>query len=86
MAFNQANRVHPTTNLPAPNPSKQAKITGAISVGGNRRVSQRKVDKLVINLICEGLHPLSFVERPASKKLVVILNPQFILDPQSRKG
>lgn len=57
-----------------------------MSVGGNRRVSQRQVDKLVINLICEGLHPLSFVERPASKKLVVILNPQVILDPQSRKG
>lgn len=56
-----------------------------MSVGGNRRVSQRKVDKLVINLICEGLHPLSFV-KPASKKLVVILNPQVILDPQSRKG
>ena len=67
-------RVHPTPNPPAPNPSKQAKITNAMSVGGNRRGSQGKIDKLALRFICEGLHPFSFVKRPAFKDLVMTVS------------
>ena len=38
-------------------------------------MSQGKIDKLIVNLICEGLHAFSFVEQPAFKELVVALNP-----------
>ncbi|XP_072530968.1 zinc finger BED domain-containing protein 4-like [Salminus brasiliensis] len=57
-------------------PSKQAKITHVMAVGANRRVPQAKVNKLMINFICEGLHPFSVVEQPAFKELLLTLNPQ----------
>lgn len=57
-------------------PTKQAKISDVMAVGANKRVPQAKVDKLMINLICEGLHPFSLVEQPAFKELLLTLNPQ----------
>lgn len=42
-------------------PGKQAKISDVIALGANKRVSQTKVDKLMINFICEGLHPFSLL-------------------------
>ncbi|XP_065820673.1 zinc finger BED domain-containing protein 4-like isoform X2 [Labrus bergylta] len=35
------------------------------------------VDKLIINFICDGLHPFSLVEQSAFKKLLLTLNPQY---------
>ncbi len=57
-------------------PTKQAKISDVMAVGANKRVPQAKVDKLMINFICEGLHPFSLVEQPAFKELLLTLNPQ----------
>ncbi|KAL0147708.1 hypothetical protein M9458_056986 [Cirrhinus mrigala] len=47
-----------------------------MAVGPNKRVPQAKVDKLMINFICEGLHPFSLVEQPAFRDLLLALNPQ----------
>ncbi len=57
-------------------PRKQAKISDLMAVGANKHVPQAKVDKLMINFICEGLHPFSLVEQPAFKELLRTLNPQ----------
>ena len=54
------------TNPPAATSSKQVKINAAI--GGHIRVAQGEIDKLMVNFICEGLHPFSLVEQPALKK------------------
>ena len=61
---------------PPETPNKQAKLSAVIALGANRRVPQSKVDKLLINFICEGLHPFSVVEQPAFKELLLTLNPQ----------
>lgn len=64
------------TLKPEKTPSKQAKISDLVAVGGTKRVPQAKVDKVLINFICEGLHPFAVVEQPAFKELVSTLNPQ----------
>ena len=45
-------------------------------MGGHIRVAQGEIDKLLVNFICEGLHPFSLVEQPAFKKSISTLNPQ----------
>lgn len=45
-------------------------------MSGAKRVPQAKFDQLLINFICEGLHPFTLVEQPAFKELVSTLNPQ----------
>lgn len=45
-------------------PTRQAEISDVTALGANRRVPQAKVDKLMMNFICEGLRPFSLVEQP----------------------
>jgi hypothetical protein len=59
---------------------KQAKMSEIMAVGEARCVSQATVDKLVINLICEGQQPFSVVKQPAFKDLVTILNAKSSAD------
>lgn len=46
-----------------------------VGLGGARHVSQATVDKLMVNFICDGLHPFVVVEEPAFKELLTTLNP-----------
>ena len=58
--------------LPAPEespPSKQPKLWET------RRVSQASVDKVIINFVIQGLHPLSVVEQKGFQDLVLHLQP-----------
>ena len=55
--------------------SKQAKISD-LAVGGTQHVPQAKFDQVLIDFICEGLHPFTVVEQPAFKELVSTLNPR----------
>lgn len=55
---------------------KQAKISVMMAVGGARCISQATVDKLVIDLICEGQQIFSLVKQAAFKELVTTLHPQ----------
>lgn len=57
-------------------PCKQPRMSEVMIVGANRRVPQAKVNKLIANFICEGLHPFSVVEQPSFKELLLTLNPQ----------
>ncbi|XP_056155178.1 E3 SUMO-protein ligase ZBED1-like [Lampris incognitus] len=76
LAFSRAKPGKRTHQANPPSPSKQTNIKDAMTVGGNRRVPQGKIDKIIIRLICEGLHTFSLVEQPAFKELLTTLNPQ----------
>ncbi|KAI2647136.1 hypothetical protein H4Q32_028534 [Labeo rohita] len=50
--------------------------SGVQTEASSGTTSKVKVDKLMINLICEGPHPFSLVEQPAFRDLLLALNPQ----------
>lgn len=65
------------TQHPLDTPCKQLKMNEPMAVAANRHVLQAKVDELIINFICEGLHPFSVVEEPAFNELLFTMNPQY---------
>uniref|UniRef100_A0A3Q3AB51 Uncharacterized LOC108248749 n=1 Tax=Kryptolebias marmoratus TaxID=37003 RepID=A0A3Q3AB51_KRYMA len=58
-------------------PRKSVKITDSLI--SPRRVTQAKLDRLIVNFVCEASQPFSVVEAPSFKNIIESLHPQCTL-------
>uniref|UniRef100_A0A3Q3AHZ6 HAT C-terminal dimerisation domain-containing protein n=1 Tax=Kryptolebias marmoratus TaxID=37003 RepID=A0A3Q3AHZ6_KRYMA len=65
------------TELADSNKKKSVKITDSLI--SPRRVTQAKLDRLIVNFVCEASQPFSLVEAPSFKNIIESFHPQCTL-------